>query len=238
MATTAGTAEQLLSLMGDSSNSPITITADIDFMASGYEEPVDVNNNCEIDLDGHTISNAFFSGSGLFNSKKISNGNLVNIYYNGQSSIILTKVVASVYAAGGLQVGTLEKSALDVTCNPTVLRNINFSGQSKLSNIVIRNGWFNHTGTNYGGFGQYRWTAVVLHQCKIGNTGSTCKIGVSNAKNYLCLKDCTYLSDVEVSINEQSLFCGTATEVHGRDVIVSEEVLRNKAALQEKGFLP
>ncbi len=239
MATTAGTAEQLLSLMGDNSNSPITITADIDFMASGYEEPIDKDNSCQIDLGGHTISNVTFFGHGLFNGRKISNGKLINIHYR-YGNITLSEVVASVYVDNNLTLGTIEKSALDVTCNPAVRQNMVSSGQSKLSNIVIRNGWFVSGSESYSGFGQYRWTALVLYQCKIGrdDVEYPYKVSISNPKNYICLKDCTYLSDVVVSVNQESLFSGYATEEHERDVIVSEEVLRNKAALQEKGFLP
>lgn len=244
MALSVGTFADLISGMTQSANSPITITANIDAKAEGYVYPVDGNSVCSIDLNGHTISNAFFSQKGIFNGKLISSGRLINIYATAPS-INLEKVVASVYASGTLTFQNLLQSAVDVTCDgKTVHSSFSTTSSSRLSNVVIRNAIIRSY--NYSAFGipDGRWMAIVFDNCTIGTNASLKVLArISYANNYICFKNtCTFVSDIQASINSGSLICGdgaSITETSERyDCIISEANLKNKAYLQKVGFLP
>jgi len=107
--------EELIALDGIASGDVITLTANIDGVAQGYDDFVTLSSSYNLDLNGHTLSNVFLSGSGMFTSSRtISNGSVLNLYIDGSPTFRLDKVILSCFVTGSPS-ASMTKSAADIT---------------------------------------------------------------------------------------------------------------------------
>ncbi len=236
------TMEELIELSGIASGDVITLTADIDAVAQGYDDFVTLSTSYDVNLNGHTLSNVFLSGAGIF-SKTISNGTLTNIYVDGSPPLYLEEVVASVFATGTV-VLNLTKSAVDVTLLPTTRLSGLGSLTNRLSNAVIRNAFIRPSGSASNfviGTSNNRFFAVVFDGCTFTPYGTNTSFTVSmpGDHSYCDLHNCTLNGDV-VSLSSSTstnLFGGGFTQGTS-GILVTEAQLQNREYLEEIGFLP
>ncbi len=254
MASTAGTFAELLALSTDSENSPITITADIDAYAEGYDIVTDMGGACDIDLNGHTISNVYFQGSGFFVSgaNTISDGTLLNIYIDGRAVLRLERVVGSFYLTTSLNLRKIYRCSLDITFSPLasltqITNDIGYT--STLSNIVVRNAKFVTATANSFYTPKGNFSAIVFENCtfttpNISNPKTSFVFYISGEHSYLVCHDCTVdssITDVTLAnaLSPTYLICIpflTAPVTGGTEV--TEAQLQNREYLEKIGFLP
>ena len=237
--------EQLIALDGIASGDVITLTADIDAVAQGYDDFVTLSTSYDVNLNGHTLSNVFLSGTGIFN-KTISNGTLTNIYIDGNPTLRLSSVSGSFYITGSVGL-LLTRSSADVTCSPLHAKTGLSGSQSCIfSNVVIRNAVFAGDSSFTLRVGtSHNFAGIVFDNCKIGaGTSSDVTINFSGKHSYLAMHNCTVDSNVTSltasnSVGAQTaLICAPLTSAPTYHTAVTEAQLRNREYLEQIGFLP
>ena len=244
-----GTMAELIALDGIQTGDVITLTADIDAVAQGYDDFVTLSSAYDVDLNGHTLSNVFVSGSGFFGSSRlISNGSCLNIYLDGAATCTLDKVILSMYTTTSANVA-MTKSAADITFrSSSVMTNFN-KGNLVLSNIVIRNAIVKQSSLgnsiSIGGSGN-RFSAIVFEGCTFApyNDSVTTSTMILNGDHcYVAEKDCTFECDVlakKGSSTSSNLFSGdfTLDTTSTAATIITETQLKDREYLEGLGFLP
>lgn len=247
-ATVVTTFADLIEKSADSNNSPITLGADIDAREEDYLEPVTVGTGCNLDLNGHTLSNAFFANTGFFASgRSVTNGTLLNVYIDGEFRCYAERVTASMYVTGGVGLN-LKRSAVDITCSPanqkTQLAN-STTTTCILSNVVVRNATF--VGTTGGQLRlgtTHNFGGIVLDGCTFTAGTSSDIIASFGGKHcYWACVNCTVDSSVTSFTMANAsyplaLVCAPLTADPTGIQRVSEADLRSSSYLESIGFLP
>ena len=238
------TMEELIELSGIASGDVITLTADIDAVAQGYDDFVTLSTSYDVDLNGHTLSNVFLSGTGIF-SKTISNGTLTNIYIDGSPTLKLNSVSGSFYITDNVGL-TLTRSSADVTCSPLHTKTrLSDSTKCVFSNVVIRNAVFaGGSAQNLSVGSSHNFAGIVFDNCKIeAGARSDIMIVFSGQHCYFAMHNCTVDSNVtsltvQNSIVQTALICAPLTSAPTYHTVVTEAQLQNREYLEQIGFLP
>lgn len=254
MATVTSFAEFLTAIAG---SEDIVLANDIDAQAEGYSAPLTININCDIDGQGHSISNLPVSQyMGLKGGITIKEVNFRNLLIKGSAGQIFYRTSnSSTVKVQGCKMGLsfsgnngafymmrastsgsgyllqFLDSALDIT-----LYNIGSMYNSDVgftrTNCVFRRAFVSNqvSPTTF----RAEDSAVVAYQCSLGG-----KYAVAGSNSYLAFLECEASTEPSVSAAATCLFCdgGVDCSVSGGKIVTAEQ-LRSESYLREIGFLP
>lgn len=247
MATTVSTFADFLELAPQSGD--LVLGADLDAQAEGFDVVNSFNIACNLDGQGHSISNVNLSGLSAVQSTsgktikdtyfrywgvKTTGGvvygvNSSSTFLRCRFSLLLSANNSNFDLATG---GTFNRCAFDATVkNSADIANL-YSATFWYCNAVIRGG--NICLSRNGGFGTFNTSALVLDGCTVGGSGRTLSFGGSNA--YLAFNNCK-VNGGTVNGSSDSLFCGSGMTVSGLRQVSAGE-LQSREFLEEIGFLP
>ena len=264
MATVTSFAEFLTAIAG---SEDIVLANDIDAQAEGYELISNFAINCNIDGQGHTISNVSLlrnSVIGLVNTVTVENVAFRNLLAKRNNNIIY--FINAQYGATlenckfGAQIDcnsaewnlsvnygstslTLDHCAIDLTLkNSGNIFGYYFLGDKttfQYCNVVIREGNMDKpTNQNYVSLQGMRYSAFVFDACKFDSSCSGYNLWGQNS--YVALHGCTSDGTVNFPGYSNMYFCNDSdiTCTASGVTVLTPEQLRSESYLRSIGFLP
>ena len=229
----------------------LELVADLDAEVEGYDVVNTFQIKCNLNGNGHSISNVNIQGNYAIYSttnKTITDVNFHNWKCTSTSSTEVQGIRGAVceHCQFSMQLSTnhgiwkviaassvLNWCSLDITVKngETVT---NFEGSFHYCNIVLRGGGFVPQLASMS-IGTLDTSALVLVGCTVGGSGKT--INVAGKNGYIALQDCTVNGGTFANSSNSHLFCGSGVTLSGFQQVTAEQ-LRNKTFLENLGFLP